>query len=42
MPGLIDPHVHVNEPGRTTWEGFESATAAAVAGEFGRPKTSPI
>jgi allantoinase len=31
-PGLIDAHVHVNEPGRTDWEGFESATKAAVAG----------
>ena len=29
MPGLIDAHVHVNEPGRTEWEGFASATAAA-------------
>jgi allantoinase len=32
MPGLVDTHVHVNEPGRTEWEGFESATAAAAAG----------
>jgi allantoinase len=32
MPGLVDCHVHVNEPGRTEWEGFESATAAAAAG----------
>lgn len=32
MPGLVDSHVHVNEPGRTEWEGFESATAAAAAG----------
>ena len=31
-PGLIDAHVHVNEPGRTQWEGFETATAAAAAG----------
>ena len=31
-PGLIDAHVHVNEPGRTEWEGFETATAAAAAG----------
>lgn len=31
-PGLIDAHVHVNEPGRTEWEGFESATSAAAAG----------
>lgn len=32
MPGLVDTHVHVNEPGRTEWEGFRSATAAAAAG----------
>lgn len=32
MPGIIDPHVHINEPGRTDWEGFETATKAAVAG----------
>jgi allantoinase len=32
MPGLVDTHVHVNEPGRTEWEGFESATRAAAAG----------
>ena len=32
MPGLVDTHVHVNEPGRTAWEGFESATRAAAAG----------
>jgi allantoinase len=32
MPGLVDTHVHVNEPGRTEWEGFESATKAAAAG----------
>jgi len=32
MPGLIDPHVHINEPGRTHWEGFETATNAAAAG----------
>ncbi len=32
MPGVIDAHVHVNEPGRTEWEGFETATQAAVAG----------
>ena len=31
-PGLVDPHVHINEPGRTEWEGFESATRAAAAG----------
>jgi allantoinase len=32
MPGLVDTHVHVNEPGRTAWEGFTSATRAAAAG----------
>lgn len=32
MPGVVDTHVHVNEPGRTAWEGFESATRAAAAG----------
>jgi allantoinase len=31
-PGLVDTHVHVNEPGRTEWEGFDTATRAAVAG----------
>jgi allantoinase len=32
MPGLVDTHVHLNEPGRTDWEGFESGTAAAACG----------
>lgn len=32
MPGVIDAHVHINEPGRTAWEGFETATLAAAAG----------
>ena len=32
LPGLVDSHVHVNEPGRTEWEGFETATDAAAAG----------
>jgi allantoinase len=32
LPGLVDSHVHVNEPGRTEWEGFATATRAAVAG----------
>lgn len=32
LPGLVDAHVHVNEPGRTDWEGFASATRAAAAG----------
>ncbi|MEW5926162.1 MAG: allantoinase AllB [Gemmatimonadota bacterium] len=32
LPGLVDTHVHANEPGRTEWEGFASATRAAAAG----------
>lgn len=32
MPGIIDPHVHINEPGRTDWEGFETGTKAAALG----------
>jgi len=32
MPGIIDAHVHINEPGRTEWEGFDTATQAAAAG----------
>lgn len=32
LPGLVDTHVHVNEPGRTEWEGFDSATRAAARG----------
>lgn len=32
MPGLVDTHVHINEPGRTEWEGFHTATRAAAAG----------
>ena len=31
-PGLVDAHVHVNEPGRTEWEGFATATRAATGG----------
>ena len=31
IPGIVDTHVHVNEPGRTDWEGFASATRAAAA-----------
>ncbi len=34
LPGLIDVHVHINEPGRTEWEGFETATRAAAAGGY--------
>ncbi|MEM9352148.1 MAG: allantoinase AllB [Planctomycetota bacterium] len=32
LPGGVDPHVHLNEPGRTEWEGFQTGTAAAAAG----------
>lgn len=32
MPGLVDAHVHLNEPGRTAWEGFETGTKAAASG----------
>jgi allantoinase len=32
MPGLVDTHVHINEPGRSEWEGFETATQSAAAG----------
>ncbi|MGD0302785.1 MAG: allantoinase AllB [Bryobacteraceae bacterium] len=34
LPGLVDTHVHINEPGRTDWEGFRSATRAAAAGGY--------
>ncbi len=34
LPGLIDAHIHINEPGRTEWEGFRTATRAAAAGGF--------
>jgi allantoinase len=32
MPGIVDPHVHINEPGRTDWEGFDTGTRAAITG----------
>src|SRR6478735_8337796 len=32
LPGIVDTHVHLNEPGRTEWEGFETATRAAAVG----------
>lgn len=32
LPGLVDAHVHLNEPGRTEWEGFETGTKAAASG----------
>ncbi|MGA7157307.1 MAG: allantoinase, partial [Acidobacteriaceae bacterium] len=34
LPGLVDAHTHINEPGRTDWEGFATATRAAAAGGF--------
>ena len=34
LPGLVDTHVHINEPGRTEWEGFRTATRSAAAGGY--------
>ena len=34
LPGLVDSHIHINEPGRTDWEGFATATRAAAAGGY--------
>lgn len=34
LPGLVDSHVHINDPGRTEWEGFRTATGAAAAGGY--------
>src|ERR1700720_4561227 len=34
LPGLVDSHVHINDPGRTEWEGFNTATRAAAAGGY--------
>ncbi|HYL85552.1 MAG TPA: allantoinase AllB [Candidatus Angelobacter sp.] len=34
LPGLVDSHVHINDPGRSDWEGFETATLAAAAGGY--------
>ena len=34
LPGLVDSHVHINQPGRTEWEGFCTATRAAAAGGY--------
>jgi allantoinase len=39
LPGLVDTHVHVNDQGRSEWEGFETATRAAAAGGSRRPST---
>lgn len=42
LPALVDTHVHVNEPGRTQWEGFASATRAAAAGGVGTVVDMPL
>ncbi len=42
IPALVDTHVHVNEPGRTEWEGFETATRAAAAGGVGTIVDMPL
>ncbi len=42
MPALVDTHVHVNEPGRTEWEGFATATRAAAAGGIGTICDMPL
>lgn len=42
IPCLVDTHVHVNEPGRTEWEGFATATAAAAAGGIGTIVDMPL
>src|SRR6266851_1758555 len=34
LPGLVDSHLHINDPGRAEWEGFETATRAAAAGGY--------
>src|SRR6202044_3588973 len=42
LPGLVDSHVHINEPGRTDWEGFATATRAAAAGGYTTPTEMPL
>ncbi len=42
IPALVDTHVHVNEPGRTEWEGFKTATHAAAAGGIGTIVDMPL
>src|SRR3982751_706046 len=42
FPGLIDPHVHFNEPGRTEWEGFATGSAALAAGGGARLFDMPL
>lgn len=42
LPGLVDSHVHLDEPGRTSWEGFETGTAAAAAGGIATVVDMPL
>ncbi len=42
LPALVDCHAHINEPGRTEWEGFETATRAAAAGGIGMVVDMPL
>jgi allantoinase len=42
MPGLVDTPVHINEPGRTEWEGFATATRAAAASGITTPIEMPL
>lgn len=42
LPGLVDSHVHLDEPGRTAWEGFETGTAAAAAGGIATVVDMPL
>ena len=42
LPGLVDSHVHINEPGRTDWEGFRTATEAAAAGGYSMVVDMPL
>jgi len=42
LPGLVDSHVHINEPGRTEWEGFRTATQAAAAGGYATLVDMPL
>lgn len=42
MPGIIDAHVHINEPGRTDWEGFDTGTQAAAAGGISTIADMPL
>ncbi|MGA7137404.1 MAG: allantoinase, partial [Terriglobales bacterium] len=42
LPGLIDSHLHINDPGRADWEGFETATRAAAAGGYATLVDMPL